>query len=93
MITWMLLSVFMLPFVVKSVHACHLDTVVLEEDHRSHDCTDCPVCHFVFSYFIETDPLAETILMVSGTMDPVVYRGKSLDRVSLASPSRAPPAI
>jgi hypothetical protein len=88
---WLLLVVFVLPFVIKSVHARHSDAVVAESGHARHDCTDCPICHFTFSYFIEAGS-SEVVAVVSfDTVEPEACEEKGFVHVCLTHFLRAPP--
>ncbi|MCC8154428.1 MAG: hypothetical protein LIP01_09555 [Tannerellaceae bacterium] len=80
---WLLLALFVLPFVVKSIHVekhckvchCHEKT----EKNDDHDAENCPVCHFTVSLFTEPEliyiPLVSSVICLpydSFTEEPLV---------------------
>jgi hypothetical protein len=88
---WLLLVVFTSPFVVKAVHACHSGEIVAGESHARHDCTDCPICHFVFSLFVGAEVSGEMVVVLAGTVEPVTCQEKGYARVHATYLLRAPP--
>lgn len=71
---WLLLVVFALPMVVKTLHVCHLEeyaessqqTSVSAQHAVGHNADDCQICHFAFFSFLKAD----TIYL--GTIVPIL---------------------
>lgn len=59
LIAWLLLALFMLPMVVKSVHVCQVETELANGHHaigqqgQSHNPDSCSICHFAFFNFVK----------------------------------------
>ncbi|MDR1415357.1 MAG: hypothetical protein LBI96_06060 [Odoribacteraceae bacterium] len=90
-LAWLLMAVFLSPFAVKGVHACHPAGVTAGNGHATHDCTSCAICHFAYFCFVDADeaeipaaPFAGRVMRVERRVDVLVHRVFSL-------PSRAPP--
>lgn len=73
LIAWLLLALFTLPMVVKSVHVCQVETEVAAGHHaagqhsQGHDADSCAICHFAFFNYmkaanIQLDGVAVIIL-------------------------------
>ena len=59
LIAWLLLALFMLPMVVKSVHVCQVESELAAghkttgQHSQSHDTETCKVCHFAFFNYMK----------------------------------------
>ncbi len=59
LIAWLLLALFMLPMVVKSVHVCQVESELAVghkttgQHSQSHDTETCKVCHFAFFNYMK----------------------------------------
>ncbi|MDR3268042.1 MAG: hypothetical protein LBT83_03120 [Tannerella sp.] len=92
-IAWLLLTVLVMPCVVKPLHVyCHHDGDV-ECAHAIGDCDDCPLCHFTLSTFVET----ETYTCRFVPLFFVFEAAACLEKITLAAVSfshlRGPPGI
>ncbi|MDR0348104.1 MAG: hypothetical protein LBH90_01250 [Tannerella sp.] len=65
---YLLSGIFLLPFIVKSIHIYadqSYDKLYAGSGHSSgkthHDCNSCPVCLFTYSTFTASDPLSLTV--------------------------------
>ena len=70
-IAWLLLALFMLPMVVKSVHVCQVETELANGHHatgqqgQSHNPDTCSICHFAFFNFVKgADVLLATAILI-----------------------------
>lgn len=81
-IAWMLLITFITPVVVKHIHIaeyayCSHTCSHADEDKNTleHDCVNCPICHFVFSLFLDiVSYKAPTILNTFACRPAVSYQ-------------------
>ena len=59
LIAWLLLALFMLPMVVKSVHVCQVESELAAghktagQHSQSHDTETCKICHFAFLNYMK----------------------------------------
>ena len=59
LIAWLLLALFMLPMVVKSVHVCQVEAELAAshqttgQHSQSHDVEGCQICHFTFFNYMK----------------------------------------
>ena len=59
LIAWLLLALFMLPMVVKSVHVCQVETELAAghqstgQHSQSHNGDNCAICHFAFFNYMK----------------------------------------
>mgnify|MGYP000673706066 CR=1 FL=1 len=99
LIAWLLLALFMLPMVVKSVHVCQVESELAAghkttgQHSQSHDTETCKVCHFAFfNYMRATDIRLDAVAVIFfgflflSAVTP--YRRPEVEVTSL----RAPPA-
>ena len=94
LIAWLLLALFMLPMVVKSVHVCQVETELSAGHQRqSHNAGSCAICHFAFfNYMRATDIRLDAVAVIFfgflflSAVTP--YRRPEVEVTSL----RAPPA-
>ena len=55
--SWLLLALFTAPIIIKGVHVCHYNNVVLTDGHTTYtkstvqEADKCPICHFMFPAF------------------------------------------
>ncbi|MDR1673363.1 MAG: hypothetical protein LBS09_07915 [Bacteroidales bacterium] len=90
---WLLAAVFMLPFVVKSVHSHCIDVACAGCDgHTHHDSDNCPVCQFALFSFVKADQVEFAVAVSSGMMLPVIRRDKSYLCFVCPCYVRGPPA-
>jgi len=97
-IAWMLLVTLMPFYVVKVLH--HHDVKCCSEEKHSsqkggshHDTDDCPICHFILSPFIESQPVRLLIFLTLIPADVVLYLNKKIYKVSYIQCLRAPPML
>jgi hypothetical protein len=89
---WLLLAVFVTPFVVQSVHT-HPHSHVCEGGTGQKTGNDCPVCHFAFSSFDETRPTDVHCAVLFRPLTLAVYHEK-ISFQPLSSPYlRGPPPV
>lgn len=99
LIVWLLLALFMLPMVVKSVHVCQVETELSAghqtsgQHSQSHNAGSCAICHFAFfNYMRATDIRLDAVAVIFfgflflSAVTP--YRHPEVEVTSL----RAPPA-
>jgi hypothetical protein len=91
MAAWLLLVVFSMPFAVKSVHACILHETSSGQRAASHDCTNCPICHFFFSYFTSAVEEQKIFINEREIAKPETYRAFPRAEKHYTLPPRAPP--
>ena len=90
-VAWLLLAVFLSPYVSKNIHlhdvSCHAS------DHVHHDCDDCPVCQFLLSSFVEVEFASWAVLPVHSSIQPKTYIEKAFIEPNSSHYLRAPPYI
>src|SRR3712207_3435754 len=73
-IAWMLMAIFLLPFIVKSVHVCAVDDAATYGTSQAagqhspgHDADNCAICHFTLFSFTKAATLVLQALVVVTT--------------------------
>jgi hypothetical protein len=95
-VVWLLLAVFTLPFAVKTVHRSRTagdpEHSCSGESHSHHDYSDCPVCRFILSPFIETGVVESGFRVILFNFEPAVsIQPGSRQQVPLSCGLRGPP--
>ena len=88
-IAWLLLALFMLPMVVKSVHVCQVETELANGHHatgqqgQSHNPDSCSICHFAFFNFVKG---ADVLLATAILFTHISYVRPEVEVTSLRAP-------
>lgn len=96
-IAWLLLALFMLPMVVKSVHICQVNTELSTCDQaygqhgQNHNADTCQICHFAFFNFlqaanIQLNAVAITVLGFLFLVSVTSYVRPEVEIISLRAP-------
>ncbi len=92
-------AVLLLPSAVKIAHIndhclAGEHTTCPDDAHAHHDCSVCPVCHFMLASFTETASESGALLPVLATDEAVpALRDNNYSPLLLSYSLRAPPAV
>lgn len=95
---WLLLAVFTLPFVVKTVHIYHTEehsehTCCSDKSHSHHDCNNCLICQFTLSAFTEAAAVCYDFRVIYFDFGPIIFfQNNPYQQVTITYGLRAPPA-
>ncbi|MDR3260298.1 MAG: hypothetical protein LBT78_00530 [Tannerella sp.] len=92
-IVWLLLAVFVTPYVAKPIHTCHHGSAYSECTHSLCDCDNCPVCHFTLPFFIEAETPAFSSLRGFTALVSAIYQEKNCISDIPSHHLRGPPHI
>ena len=101
-IAWLLLAIFMLPMVVRTVHVCQedyssvdLSVTVLSGHHtQGHHPDKCPICSFTFFSFVKPGVvLIETLFPVGIGIAFPIFVGAAFHKQGNIIGLRAPPTL
>ena len=87
----LLVALLILPTAIKTAHqvSCHKHELM---GQAHHNCNDCPVCHFIFSLFTESDIYIITEIPPNVLSEVFIRENKLTARVKFSYQLRAPPA-
>lgn len=95
-IAWGLFLVLMPFFVVKTLHHHRACVGASCSSHHTDDqpaSTDCPICHFFLSPFVQTEPLRLETVVTYFTCLSIRFPEPVYSVVHLSHDLRAPPAV
>ena len=98
--SWLLLALFTAPIIIKGVHVCHYNNVVLTDGHTAYtkstvqEADKCPICHFMFPAFssAEVVQFCAVAAVVLGIL-VLLYEGRLSYHASRTVGLRAPPIL
>lgn len=99
-VSWLLLAVFALPLITKTIHIYEneyeTECCTHSGDHRAskHDCDSCPVCQFTLSSFVKTELTCfNSALTISYFPVFTLYQEEVYNSISHNFYLRAPPTF
>jgi hypothetical protein len=92
-VVWLLLALFVTPYVVKPIHTFHHAGACSECAHSLCDSDNCPVCHFTLPHFVAAETPVFSFLWVFTAFEPAIYQEKGSVSDIPSRHLRGPPRI